>query len=352
MTLCRHFGICGGCLTQDMPRDDYLAAKRASVVAALAGHGLDDAEVGEVISVAPGTRRRAAFKVAKRSGEAVLGFHARASHDIVDMAECRLVTPALIAAVPRLRAMMATLLREGETAELHVTDTDAGLDVALSWRRAMTRALTAALAKWASDLRLARITMDGEIVVQLAQPALGFGRAVVTLPPRAFLQPTRDGEAALQQIVRERLARAKRIADLFAGCGTFALPLAERARVHAVEIDAAMLAALDAAARHTQGLKPVTTEARDLFGVPLTPPELARFDAVLVDPPRAGALAQVRQLAASAVRRIAYVSCNPESFARDAAVLVAAGWRIGPVTPVDQFLWSSHTELVAGFEMR
>ncbi len=349
MTLCRHFGICGGCLTQDVPHTEYLAAKRDAVVSALARHGLG-AEVRDVISVAPHTRRRAALKAAKTPGATVIGFHARKSHDIVDMQECRLLTPALMEAVPRLRAMMAAMLRDGEKAELYVTETGTGLDVALGWKRAMSPALTGTLAKWASDLGLARITMDADTVVQLAEPALSFGAATVNPPPRAFLQPTREGEAALQEIVVGLLGGAKRIADLFAGCGTFALPLAARARVHAVDLDRAMLGALDAAARHTPKLKPVTTEARDLFKLPLTAPELARFDAVLLDPPRAGALAQLRQLAACAVRRIAYVSCNPESFARDAAVLAATGYRLGAVTPVDQFLWSSHTELVAGFE--
>ncbi len=169
---------------------------------------------------------------------------------------------------------------------------------------------------------------------------------------RAFLQPTRAGEAALQAEVAARLRGAKKIADLFSGCGTFTLPLAEAARIHAVELDANLLEALAGAVRHTQGLKPVTTETRDLFKLPLTVPELTRFDAVLLDPPRAGALAQAKELAASKIKRIAYVSCNPQSFARDARVLIEAGFVMGPVTPVDQFLWSDHVELVAAFLRR
>lgn len=344
--LCRHFGTCGGCLTQDVPESAYRASKRRIVVDALAHHGIEDAEVTEIVSVAPHTRRRAVFKAAKAGGIAALGFHARQTHDIVDMAECRLLTPALMRAVPRLRAMMAALLRDGEKAELHVTETDAGLDLAIAWKRALKPALTAQLARWAAELKLARITMGGETVVELARPVLALGKAQVAIPPQAFLQPTREGESVLQSHVLETLSGAKQIADLFSGCGTFALPLAETARVHAVEIDPRMLTALDEGARHAKGLKPVTIEERDLFKRPLTPPELKRFDAVLLDPPRAGAFAQAKELAAAKPGRIAYVSCNPASFARDARVLIGAGFRMGPVIPVDQFLWSSHIELV------
>lgn len=346
--LCRHFGTCGGCLTQDMPQDAYRAQKRQIVIDALSHHGVE-AEVTEIVSVPPHSRRRATFKAAKEAGETLLGFYARASHVIVDMHECRLLTSKLFAAVPRLRAMMAALLRPGDEAELHVTETDSGLDLAIVSKRMLKPALTAELARWAQELKFARVTMGGEIAVTLAPPMLNFGKSRVTLPLKAFLQPTREGEAALQTFVLGALSGAKEIADLFSGCGTFALPLAERARVHAVELDAKMLEALAEAARHTQGIKPVTTDQRDLFKVPLSPPELKRFDAVLLDPPRTGALAQAKALAASKVRRIAYVSCNAQSFARDARVLVEAGFRMGPVTPVDQFLWSDHVELMAVF---
>lgn len=348
--LCRHFGPCGGCLLQDMAADAYRAQKRDAVAGALARHGIADAEAMEIVSVPPHTRRRAAFKVAKSGSATALGFHARRSHDIVDMHECRLLTPTLMAAVPGLRATMASLLREGETAELHVTETDSGLDIAIAWKRAPGPALTAMLARRAADLKIARVTMVGEIALELARPVLSFGKAQVNPPPLAFLQPTREGERALQGLVLDALSGARHIADLFSGCGTFALPLAEKARMHAVERNAAMLDALAEAARRTQGLKPVTTEPRDLSKTPLSPPELKRFDAVLLDPPRSGAFAQIKALAASEIRRIAYVSCNPESFARDVRVLIGSGFRMGPVAPVDQFLWSSHIELAAAFE--
>jgi 23S rRNA (uracil1939-C5)-methyltransferase len=347
--ICAHFGTCGGCTYQDMTPDSYRALKRDMVVTALARRGFADAMVAQTVEVAPATRRRAAFKVEKRDGAVAIGFHAARSHAIVDMRECRVLTPGLVALVAPLRAMMAALLRDGEAAELRVTETDAGFDVSLDWKRAGDPSVNAEIARWAPKLRLARVTAKSETLIALAQPRVEFGKADVKLPPDAFLQPTRDGEAALQARVLDATKGAKRIADLFAGCGTFALVLAQQARVHAVERDGAMLEALAAAARATQGLKPVTVEKRDLFKQPLTPPELAGFDAVVLDPPRAGAAAQAAQLAHSRVRRIAYVSCDPASFARDARILADGGYRMGAVTPVDQFLWSSHIELVAAF---
>jgi 23S rRNA (uracil1939-C5)-methyltransferase len=345
--ICRHFGICGGCAYQDMPDADYRALKRNLVVEALARHGFAEAIVEESLEVAPGTRRRAVFKVAKKNGATQIGFHAARSHAIVDMQECFVMTPALTALVPRLREAMSSLLRENEDAELHVTDTDEGFDVAFKWARA--RKLQGEFARMAEKLGIARVTVGGETLVELAKPSTVFGKARVTLPPGSFLQPTRKGEAALQARVLSALKGAKNVADLFAGCGTFALPLAAQSKVHAVDSDDPALAALAAAARATQGPKPVTTEKRDLFKRPLFQGELARFDAVVLDPPRAGAAAQASQLAASKVARIAYVSCNAGSFARDARMLVDAGYRMGTVLPVDQFLWSSHIELVASF---
>jgi 23S rRNA (uracil1939-C5)-methyltransferase len=347
--VCAHFGACGGCAHQDMAPAAYRALKRDMVVNALAGAGFADAAVEEVVEVPPATRRRAVFKVEKLNGAVAIGFHAARSHAIVDMRECRVLTPRLFALVAGLRELMTALLRDGEAAELHVTDTDVGFDVAIDWKRANDPAVNAAIARVASKLKLARVTAKAGTLIDLAQPIMGFGKAVVKLPPDAFLQPTREGEAALRSRVLAATKGARRVADLFAGLGTFALPLAEQARVHAVERDGAMLEALAAAARATQGLKPVTTEKRDLFKQPLTQAELKPFDAVVLDPPRAGAAAQAAQLAQSAVRRIAYVSCDPASFARDARVLVDGGYRMGAVVPVDQFLWSSHIELVAAF---
>jgi 23S rRNA (uracil1939-C5)-methyltransferase len=346
--LCRHFGTCGGCAYQDMTDETYRALKRDLVVHALSREGFADAQIDEVVEVGPATRRRATFKVAKIDGVTSIGFHAAKSHAIVDMHECRVLTPALTALAPRLRAMMATLLPEGGKAEVHVTEADSGFDVSLRGLRANAKLVTHA-AKWAAQLQLARMTADGEILIELASPTVTLGSARLHLPSQCFLQPTRDGEKLLQDRVLEATAGSRNIADLFCGCGTFALPLAAKARVYGVDSDGPALAALEEAARTTQKLKPVNVERRDLFKQPLSAAELARFDAVVLDPPRIGAAAQAKELARAKVRRIAYVSCNPESFARDARLLTTGGFRLGTVTPVDQFLWSSHIELVACF---
>jgi 23S rRNA (uracil1939-C5)-methyltransferase len=347
--LCRHFGRCGGCSHQDLTDAEYRTLKRRIVSDSLSRHGVET-PMDELVEVAPATRRRAVFK-AKRSGDGVLlGFHAARTHDIVDMQECLVLTPALAGLVPRLREMLAALLAPGEDAELRVTESDAGAEISLRWRRPNDTVTIAALARWAEKLRLARISAHGETVITQTRPYVAFGKATVVLPVDAFLQPTRDGEAVLQNFVRDALDGARSVADLFAGCGTFAFVLAEKARVHALEIDAAMLDALSAAVKTASGLKPITTEKRNLFRRPLSGDELARYDAVCLDPPRAGALEQVKTLARSKVKRIVYVSCDAETFARDARILVDGGHRLRRILPVDQFLWSGHIELAAAFE--
>jgi len=341
---CRHFGSCGGCTLQDLPDAEYRARKRGEVVRALTKAGVA-AEISDIVEVPPATRRRAVFKIVRRADAIEAGFHALKSHAIVDMQECLVLTPALVALVPRLREAMAKLLAPGEHSEAHVIDCDNGLDIAFRASRKFTPAMTAALAPLAAT----RILWNGTLAAETAPPIVTFGRAQVKLAPEAFLQPSREGEAVLLEEVRAAIGKAKTVADLFCGAGTFTLPLAERAKLHAVEREQSALASLAAAARATAGLKPITTERRDLFKLPLGPAELGKFDAVLLDPPRAGAEAQARELARSRVARIAYVSCDAQSFARDARILIDGGYRIGTVIPVDQFLWSSHIELVAPF---
>ncbi|MGN6147307.1 MAG: hypothetical protein ACTHPD_02090, partial [Rhizomicrobium sp.] len=282
MTICRHFGTCGGCSFQDMPDDAYRALKRSFVVDALAQQGLESVEVDSVIEVKPATRRRAVFKIAKRGGDVRAGFHAAQSHAIVDMHECLVLTPRLFALAGQLRALFDALLNDGEDVEAHATDTDTGPDIALRWSRKLTPAISADLARWAQTHKIARITLNGNIATEFATPTVTFGKAQVALPPESFLQPTREGEAALRERVFAIVKNAKAVADLFAGCGTFAFPLAEKARVHAVELDKPALAAIAAAARTTQGIKPITTEVRDLFKVPLSGDELKPYDAVVL----------------------------------------------------------------------
>lgn len=347
MNFCPHFGACGGCALQDLPPADYAAAKRAAVQNALMKTGVS-AEVLPPMIVPPRTRRRAVFKIKSLPEGLHIGFHAAKSHTVIDMHQCDVLTPGLFALVKALRQKLEPLFGVGEAAELHVTETETGFDALFRWRGGLTPALTASLSSALGGLGIARLTMGKETVFETAVPTVNLGGVKVALPPGAFLQSTAEGEAALQEGVLKIVGKAKRIADLFSGVGTFALPLARKAKVHAVEQDKGALLALGAAAR-APGLKPVTTEARDLFKLPLTPAELAPYDAVVLDPPRAGAEAQVRALAKSPVPVIAYVSCDAASFARDAAILVQGDYRPGAITPVDQFLWSSHIELVGGF---
>lgn len=349
MNPCAHFGTCGGCSLQNLSPEDYHRRKRDQVFGALVRAGLDGIEVEKPLAVQPRTRRRAVFRFGKEKGRVIAGFHAAKSHAIVDMRECLVLRPALLAFTDTLRQILTAVLREGEKAEVHVTETETGLDLAFRWPRKLTPELTALLAQAFAGSAVARIVFNGEMVAEDHAPQIVLGGVTAVPPPHAFLQASKEGEAALQARVLALTEGAKHVVDLFTGLGTFALPLSRRAKVHAVESDPQALAALATAARKSKGLKPLTIEPRDLFKLPLTPLELNPFDAAVLDPPRAGAEAQAKALATSKVGRIAYVSCNPASFARDAAILVKGGFRPGTVTPVDQFLYSDHIELVAGF---
>jgi 23S rRNA (uracil1939-C5)-methyltransferase len=349
---CIHFGVCGGCSLQLLSPEDYRAHKRGLVVKALARAGLSGTAVADAELVPERSRRRAVFKLGKLNGAVEAGFHAAKSHSIVDMRECLVLSPALFGLTAHLRAALKPILHDGEKWECHAAETDSGLDLAFRSPRKLSPALTGSLAGAFSKANIARVIFNGEMVMEHAVPSVTLAGAKVVPPPHAFLQATREGEAALQAHVVSLTAKAKTIADLFAGLGTFTFALAARAKVHAVEQEAEGLAALASAAKSTPGLKPITIEKRDLIKEPLTPPELKGFDAVVLDPPRAGAEAQAKALAQSAVPRIAYVSCDAASFARDAAILVKAGFHPGSVHPIDQFLWSGHIELVAGFERK
>ncbi|MCB1357098.1 MAG: class I SAM-dependent RNA methyltransferase [Maritimibacter sp.] len=345
---CPHYKSCGGCALQHAS-DAFVAAWKTEVVrTALAARGIEANPAGIETSPAR-ARRRAVFSARRTKGGVLLGFHAPKSDIISRIPDCHLLHPDLVATFPVLEALVSEGGSRTSTLRLNVTLTDGGPDVAVTGGKPLDPSLETRLASFAGQHGFARLCWEGEVIALVEPPAQAFGRALVAPPPGAFLQATKEGEAALLAGVRETVAGAKKIVDLFAGCGTFSLPLAETAEVHAVEGEAAMLAALDRGWRQAVGLKKVTTEARDLFRRPLLPDELARFDAVVIDPPRAGAEAQVAELAQSGVPVIAAASCNPVTFARDAAQLIAAGYRLDRLTVVDQFRWSTHIELVAGF---
>ena len=279
----------------------------------------------------------------------MVGFHARASDVLVEISDCHLLHPALMAALPVLRQIVEIGASRSAEVSLTVTHSTAGLDLAVAGAKPADARLRMELARIAAANRFSRLTWDGEGIALIEPPVQTFGAALVAPPPGAFLQATADGEAALLCAVTETVLPNRRILDLFAGVGTFALPLASGAEVHAVESEAPMLDALARGWRNAAGLKRVTVEARDLFRRPLHQLELKGFDAVVIDPPRAGAEAQMVELAASPIARIAAVSCNPVTFARDARILVAGGYLLDWVQVVDQFRWSPHVELAASF---
>ncbi len=346
---CVHARACGGCMMQHA--SDMLVArwKEAIIAGALAGQGLT-APIRPILTSPPRSRRRATLSARRTKGGVLMGFHARASATLIPVPQCQLLHPDLMAAFPALEALTKIGGSRSTELSLTVTQTLGGPDVMVTGGKPLDGELRLDLARVTEGHGLSRLTWDGETVALSTPPMVAMGRARVVPPPGAFLQATGEGEVALVAAVREALGDAPRVIDLFAGCGTFTLPLADRAEVLAVEGDAAMTAALDKGWRQAAGMRRVTTEMRDLFRRPLEPDEL-KAPAVVIDPPRAGAEAQTACLAAARVPRIAMVSCNPATFARDAKVLVHAGYVIEWVQPVDQFRWSNHVELAASLRL-
>jgi 23S rRNA (uracil1939-C5)-methyltransferase len=348
--ICEHFGICGGCAMQHWSPAKYRLWKRGLVAEALAQADLV-APVADLID-AHGAGRRRAVLHARRGTHDVLevGFTAPRAHHVVAIDACPVLAPGLNGAVQAAWAIAEVLKPAKKPLDIQVTATDSGMDVDVRGSGPLSPNVMAALAKLVETHRLARLTRHGELVAQRAQPLLTVGRAQVPLPPGAFLQATELGEATLAKLVTQHIGKAKRVADLFAGIGTFALRLAETARVTAADSEASAMKALERAVKMTSGFKPVESITRDLFRRPYVPIELKSFDAVVFDPPRQGAEAQARELAKSNVKTIVAVSCDATTFARDANILVGGGYKLLGVTPVDQFRYSSHVELVATFE--
>jgi 23S rRNA (uracil1939-C5)-methyltransferase len=358
---CPHFGPCGGCGLQHLEDRAYAAWKRGQALRALERRGLDASIVGEMVRIAPGTRRRAVLS-AQRGGTSPegqglsLGFYGRDSHRVEDLRSCLILTPGLLALIPALRAALEPLVGDDERWGLVVSETETGVDLCLQTRRAPELRDREALADLAETSDLARVSwQDGagepEPIVVRRAPVVTFGEVAVTPPPGGFLQPSRAGEEALSGLVLSHVpGGAARIADLYCGCGTFTFRLSGQAAVSAVEGDGLALEALQAAARRAGLADRVSAEQRDLARRPLAVDELDPFDCVVFDPPRAGAKAQAEKLAQSRVPRVIAVSCNPATFARDARILVDGGYRLTALVPVDQFPWSGHLELVACLE--
>jgi 23S rRNA (uracil1939-C5)-methyltransferase len=343
--VCRHFGVCGGCALQHLDEAVYRDWKRDKVVAALRSRGLD-AEVEPVRPVPLGSRRRAGLALARDKVGTTLGYRRARSHELIDIAICPVLSPGIVARLPRLKTALAPLASGRREARVGITETPGGLDIVLEGARPREAAL-AAFAGEAVSLGVARLTCDSESIGPVAAPEIELSGVKVKLPPGAFLQASGAAETVMAELVREGVGDARRIADLFAGLGTFTFALARQAAVDAFEADEAALQALAQAWRKTQGLKPVRTFARDLFRAPLGPKELGAYDALVFDPPRAGAAAQAAMLAKSGLARLVAVSCNPGTLARDLRILVDGGYRIARIVPVDQFLFSPHVEMVA-----
>jgi len=352
---CPHFFACGGCALQHWAHEPYLAWKVARLVATLARERLET-EILPAYAAAPGTRRRVALHARKGSREAArLGYKIRKSWDLVDIDVCPISDPRIQAALPQLKRLAAPLFEHPKSAPtLHVTLTDAGLDIDISGVERKSGGLSAdarmVLAERAAEAGFARVTLDGEMAYGALTPQVRLGPAVVGLPPGAFLQATAGAEAAMTAFVADAAAGATRIADLFCGVGTFTFRLAEIAQVYAADSAADAVHALTSALASAPGLKGVTAEARDLVRRPMLAEEMKKIDVAVFDPPRAGAVEQTAELARSKVSRVIAVSCNPATFVRDARKLVDAGFRLERLLPVDQFLWSSHIELAAVFQ--
>jgi 23S rRNA (uracil1939-C5)-methyltransferase len=346
---CRHFPTCGGCQLQHIDDTAFAAYLTDRIVGGLAAQGIAPPLMLAPHISPPHARRRVSLRAERRGKQVVIGFNEGASHRIVDLRECLVMHPVLFALIQPLRALLGGMMRDRRSGDIRMTLTDQGIDLLIAGVEAEGLAATEALGHFAASHRLGRLSLDeGYGPAARWEPdaiTVTLGGVPVALPEGAFLQATRDGEVALVSAVQDIVSGAIAVADLFAGLGTFALALP--GHVHGVEAARDAVLALQMAANRAQ--RHVTTEHRDLFRRPLTSKELERFDAVVLDPPRAGAKEQVAELAQSTVPRIAYVSCNPATFARDAKTLVDGGYSLDQIKPVGQFRWSTHVELAARF---
>ena len=353
---CRHFGpegkggACGGCSLQHWADEPYQDFKRQLVVDALKVQDIE-IEVAPIVACLPGERRRVTMTARLTEKGVMLGFLQANTHIIVPVEECPISMPAIVGRLDVVRRLVAALGSGSEPFRIAIGATLSGLDInMMDMKKPDPRKRQAATDIMLREKGIARVSVEGEIIVEPQKPVLDVGGVQVVLPPGSFTQATVRAEQAMADLVSGHLGRSKRVADLFAGLGTFALRLARKSAVHAVEFDAPALAALDYAARHAQGLKPISIERRDLFRRPMQPLDLKNFDGLCFDPPRAGAEQQCRELAKSKVQKIAAVSCNPTTLARDLRILIDGGYKLKSVTPIDQFLWSSHVEAVALLE--
>lgn len=339
---CPHFGTCGGCALQRLSAETYTEFKRGIALKAAEQLGAEAGIVRPLFESGPASRRRAEVKIAVVNGEVRLGFMAARSHDVVDASGCRVVEPAILQAMAAWKALLQGMKRPSVFKSVHFTVTDNGLDVHLRMEGKPKPADMEALRSFAADQPI-RLLMDGQ-TLKAGEPMVEMGGVPVSLPPDSFLQATQASQQAMVELVLKHCAGHRVVADLYCGCGTFSLPLAQAGHtVRAYEGGQEAVTALFNAAR--RGGLSVTAQMRDLYAQPLAV-ELQGVGAAVINPPRNGALPQCRALAQSGVRKIVMVSCNPATFVRDAQALQAGGFRLMELTPIDQFTWSHHLELV------
>lgn len=356
--ICEHFGRCGGCSLQHVSEDYYRRWKQEQVRVALSHRGFEDITILDAQISGPGSRRRARLSVMGRGkGVAIVGFAERASHNIIDIQECPVMAPEIVAFIGPLRKFLGSQLDLRQKMAVQINLAENGLDIILEGSGEPDLDLRMDIAAFAEGQDVARICWQDskqknpyhEILCERRKPYVTFAGRQVYIPPGSFLQATKDGEATLTRFMKSALGDADKVVDIFAGCGTFTVALIATRAVHGVEGDQDMVDALKNSAHQMGTIRALTTEVRDLFLRPLLSHELNKFDAVVIDPPRAGARDQVAEIVKSDIKNLVMISCNPATFARDARLLVEGGFIMGDILPVDQFLYSPHIELAAGF---
>lgn len=357
--ICRHFGRCGGCSLQHVSQDYYMRWKQEQIRTALSHRGFEDIIILPLEMSSAGSRRRTRLAAIGRDKDAaVIGFAERASHNVIDITECPVLAPEIMNFVDPLRKFLSSQLKKRQKMNIQINLAENGLDIILEGTGEPDLDLRMDIAAFAEAQDIARICWQDmkqkkpfyEILCERRKPCVTFAGRQVFLPPGSFLQATKEGEAALIRHMKRALTGADKIIDIFAGCGTFTVALIGDHAVHAVEGKEDMVAALKNSSHQMGKIRALTTEVRDLFLRPLLPHELNRYDAVIIDPPRAGARDQMQEISNSDIKNLVMISCNPATFARDARTLVDAGFVMGDILPVDQFLYSSHLEIVAGFK--
>lgn len=344
--LCRHFGECGGCALQHWHADAYHIWKRQLVVDALQEYGLD-AVVSPLIECKPYSRRRITLTASITSQGYRVGFNRYLSHEIIAVEECPVSCLEIISKLGDIRKLCTLLSNDAKRFHITITHIANGLDVAFSGCIIRHESVRQKMIHTALECGITRLSVEGEVLVEREKPLIYFGDVCAEFPSGGFLQATSEAENIMRNIILNHFKKAKNALDLFSGVGTFTLPMAKKMNVHAVENNETALANLVSAARLATGLKTVTSEKRDLFRCPLSVKELECFDAVVFDPPRAGAEEQVRELAKTTIPHVVAISCNPVTFSRDLSLLIAGGYKIEQIIPIDQFLWSPHVEIIA-----